>query len=82
MVGWLATLPGCATQAREHPDWMTRDAKGRPGICVCYNSPYRDHQFAEVREGLAAGESVVVSLDRVEVQPGARVRVEEDGEGR
>jgi HlyD family secretion protein len=42
----------------------------------------KNWEFAEVRGGLAAGESVVVSLDRVEVQPGARVRVEEDGDGR
>jgi HlyD family secretion protein len=33
--------------------------------------------YAEVRAGLEAGQDVVISLDRVEVQPGARVRVEE-----
>ncbi|MGI9590069.1 MAG: efflux RND transporter periplasmic adaptor subunit [Myxococcota bacterium] len=33
--------------------------------------------YAEVRDGLEAGQQVVVSLDRVEVQPGARVRVAE-----
>jgi len=32
-------------------------------------------QFAEVREGLEAGELVVVSLDRVEVQPGASAEI-------
>jgi hypothetical protein len=31
----------------------------------------------EIREGLSAGQAVVISLDRVEVKAGARVRVEE-----
>jgi HlyD family secretion protein len=35
----------------------------------------RNWQFTEVREGLAAGDSVVVSLDRAEVREGARAVV-------
>jgi len=38
----------------------------------------RNWQFAEVESGLEPGEQVVVSLDRAEVQEGARVRVEEE----
>jgi HlyD family secretion protein len=37
----------------------------------------KNWEYAEVRAGLEAGQNVVVSLDRVEVQPGARVQVEE-----
>jgi HlyD family secretion protein len=39
----------------------------------------KNWEYAEVTSGLEAGQSVVVSLDRVEVQPGARVRIEEAG---
>jgi HlyD family secretion protein len=35
----------------------------------------RNWQFAEVTEGLAAGEAVAVSLDRAEVKEGARVAI-------
>ncbi len=38
----------------------------------------RNWQFAEVVSGLEPGELVVVSLDRAEVQEGARVRIEEE----
>jgi HlyD family secretion protein len=37
----------------------------------------RNWDWAEIREGLSEGQKVVVSLDRVEVTAGARVRVEE-----
>jgi HlyD family secretion protein len=36
----------------------------------------KNWQFAEILRGLAAGEDVVVSLDRPEVKAGARVRIE------
>ena len=36
----------------------------------------KNWDYAEVRGGLEAGQLVVTSLDRVEVQPGARVVVE------
>jgi HlyD family secretion protein len=39
----------------------------------------KNWDFAEVRTGLGAGDEVVVSLDRPEVKPGARVRVEQSG---
>jgi len=35
----------------------------------------RNWEFAEVTEGVAAGDPVVISLDRTEVKPGARVRI-------
>jgi HlyD family secretion protein len=37
----------------------------------------RNWDWVEIREGLSAGQAVVISLDRVEVKAGARVRVEE-----
>jgi len=37
----------------------------------------RNWDWAEVREGLSAGQTVVISLDRIEVKAGARVQVEE-----
>ncbi len=37
----------------------------------------KNWEFAEVRSGLDAGQKVVVTLDRVEVKAGARVRIEE-----
>jgi len=37
----------------------------------------RNWDWVEVREGLSEGQAVVISLDRVEVKAGARVRVEE-----
>jgi len=40
----------------------------------------RNWDFTEVQSGLVEGERVVVSLDRAEVRPGARVRVHEDAE--
>ena len=40
----------------------------------------KNWEYSEVRSGLEAGQSVVVSLDRVEVQPGARVRIEGQGD--
>ena len=36
----------------------------------------RNWNFAEVRDGLEGGELVVVTLDREEVQSGARVQIE------
>lgn len=39
----------------------------------------KNWDFIEVRSGLAAGERVVVSVDRPEIKPGARVRAEEAG---
>src|SRR5262245_12825791 len=48
---WYATLPACALQAREHPDWQRRSADGTPqGVTVCYNSPYREFLFAQIEE--------------------------------
>ena len=42
----------------------------------------RNWQFAEVRSGLEAGEEIVVSLDRVEIEAGARaVRATGDAGG-
>ena len=38
----------------------------------------RNWGFAEVKRGLAAGDAVVVSLDRAEVKEGARARVAEE----
>lgn len=40
----------------------------------------RNWEYVEVRGGLESGEQVVVSLDRVEVQEGARIRIEEPTE--
>ena len=37
----------------------------------------KNWEFTEVRGGLETGQSVVVSLDRVEVKAGARIRIEE-----
>lgn len=43
----------------------------------------RNWNYAEVRAGLESGQQVVVSLERLEVKPGARVRIEEtDGRAR
>ena len=42
----------------------------------------RNWDYTEVRDGLAAGERVVTSLDRAEVKAGARVIVRESGAGR
>lgn len=43
----------------------------------------KNWEYAEVRGGLEKGELVVVSLERLEVKPGARVRIEEnDGRAR
>jgi HlyD family secretion protein len=39
----------------------------------------KNWDFVEIRSGLAAGERVVVSLDRPEVKAGVRVHVEEAG---
>jgi len=41
----------------------------------------RNWDYAEVRGGLDAGDHVVVSLDRIEVQAGARAVVSGDGPG-
>ncbi|MFQ5514071.1 MAG: efflux RND transporter periplasmic adaptor subunit [Myxococcota bacterium] len=41
----------------------------------------RNWDWTEVLEGVEAGELVVTSLDRVEVKPGARVRIEEPEDG-
>lgn len=41
----------------------------------------KNWEYAEVLGGLESGQPVVVSLDRLEVKPGARVRIEE-GDGR
>jgi HlyD family secretion protein len=38
----------------------------------------KNWQFAEVTDGLAAGDAVVVSLDRSEVRAGARVRIADE----
>jgi HlyD family secretion protein len=40
----------------------------------------KNWEYTEVRSGLEAGQQVVVSLDREEVRPGARVRIEADGD--
>jgi HlyD family secretion protein len=37
----------------------------------------KNWDFAEVRKGLSEGDQVVVSLDRVEVKPGASVEIED-----
>ena len=43
----------------------------------------RNWEYVEVRGGLESGQQVVVSLGRLEVKPGARVRIEEtDGRAR
>ena len=42
----------------------------------------RNWRFAEVRSGLAAGESVVIALDKLEIEAGVRaVAAEAKGEG-
>jgi HlyD family secretion protein len=38
----------------------------------------RNWSFAEVKSGLAAGDAVVVSLDRADVKEGARAQVAEE----
>jgi hypothetical protein len=38
----------------------------------------RNWDFVEIASGLAAGDQVVVSLDRPEVVAGARVRIESE----
>lgn len=38
----------------------------------------RNWEFAEITEGVGAGDAVVVSLDRTEVKPGARVRIAQE----
>ena len=41
----------------------------------------RNWDWTQVLSGLEQGERVVVSLDRVEVRPGARVRIEDGADG-
>jgi hypothetical protein len=51
---WLGTVPGCAYEALQHPDWVQKGPDGGwvdPNYArMCYNSPYRDYLFAQVRE--------------------------------
>lgn len=53
---WLGTVPGCAYEALQHPDWVQQGPDGKwidPNFGrMCYNSPYRDYLFAQVREVL------------------------------
>jgi hypothetical protein len=58
---WLGTAPGVARVLREHPSWQLVgppvDAKpSRRYNYVCYNSPYRELLYEEVREVLTAYE--------------------------
>ena len=51
--------------------------RGDTLVAVALETGLRNWEFVEVTGGLSAeGDAVVVSLDRVEVQEGARVRVE------
>lgn len=58
---WLGTAPGVARVLREHPSWQLvgPPVDGKPGQrynFVCYNSPYRELLYEEVREILTAYE--------------------------
>ncbi len=55
---WLGTSMGVARVLYEHPDWAylgppIGDKAGKRWHYVCYNSPYRDIIYNEVREVLA-----------------------------
>lgn len=41
----------------------------------------KNWEFTEIESGLSPGDRVVVSLDRVEIQAGAKVRIEDEPEG-
>jgi hypothetical protein len=54
---WLETVDGqkgggCRYEAEEHPDWRQRSATGEALSFLCFNSPFRDYQLAQVREVL------------------------------
>ena len=55
---WLATAPGVARVLEEHPGWaflgpVKDDGSQQRWHYVCYNSPYRDLVYEEVREILS-----------------------------
>jgi hypothetical protein len=66
---WLGTVPGCAYEALQHPDWVQRgpdwDWISSNFARVCYNSPYRDYLFAQVREVLTNYEVDGIYFDQL-----------------
>jgi len=67
---WLGTTMGVAMQMREHPSWAflgpPRDGQPpRRWHYVCYNSPYRDLLYEEVREILAKYEVDGIYFDQL-----------------
>jgi hypothetical protein len=66
---WLGTVPGCAYEALQHPDWVQRGPDGgwvSPNYArMCYNSPYRDYLFAQVREVLTNYEVDGIYFDQL-----------------
>jgi len=66
---WLGTVPGCAYEARQHPDWVQRGPDGgwvsQDYARMCYNSPYRDYLFAQVREVLTDYEVDGIYFDQL-----------------
>lgn len=66
---WLETVVankegGCGLEAKEHPDWQQRLADGEKVNHLCFNSPFRDYQLAQVREVLEKYEVDGVYFDQ------------------
>jgi HlyD family secretion protein len=53
--------------------------RGDELVSVDVETGLRNWEFTEITSGLEPGDRVVVSLDRMEVRAGARVRVEDEG---
>ena len=66
-VMWIGTVPGCAYQLKQHPDWLAQGPDGSPRNTVCYVSPYRDYVFAEVEEVVSKYPIDIVYFDQLPV---------------
>lgn len=68
VAAWLATIPSCSVEVREHPDWIRVKLDGsRNDVTLCYNTPYRDFLFNQVEEVLSGYEVDGIYFDQVPV---------------
>jgi len=71
VISWLATSPACGEQLMEHPDWAQRAPDGqfmfKYQTFICYNSPYRDFLFSQVREILRNYEVDAIYFDQIPI---------------